>query len=57
MPLAAQCEAGNVRLVKGAWNRDFIEELCSFPMGAHDDQCDAAAGAFNKIAHNSWVIA
>lgn len=49
-PLAAQCEAGNVRLVQGGWCARFIEELISFPSGAHDDQVDAAAGAFNKLA-------
>lgn len=49
-PFAAQCEAGNVRLVRGAWNGAFIDELLSFPSGAHDDQVDAAAGAFNKLA-------
>jgi len=50
MPFAAQCEAGNVRLVRGAWNGAFIDELMSFPSGTHDDQVDAAAGAFNKLA-------
>lgn len=45
-PLADQCEAGNVRLVRGAWNYSFIEELSLFPVGTHDDQVDAAAGAF-----------
>lgn len=49
-PFAAQCEAGNVRLVKGDWVRNFIEEICAFPHGKHDDQVDAAAGAFNKLA-------
>lgn len=50
MPLAAQCEAGNVRLVRGPWNGPFIEELTGFPTGTHDDQVDAASGAFNKLA-------
>jgi len=47
--LAAQAEAGNVRLVKGAWNQDFLEELTSFPHGAHDDQVDAASGAYEDL--------
>jgi predicted phage terminase large subunit-like protein len=40
-PFAAQCEAGNVRLVKniGA-NHAFIDEHASFPFGKHDDQVD-----------------
>jgi predicted phage terminase large subunit-like protein len=49
MPFAAQCEAGNVKLVRGAWNRDFIDELSVFPYGKHDDQVDAAGGGFNKL--------
>lgn len=49
-PLAAQCEAGNVKLLRGAWNREFLDELCVFPHGSHDDQVDAASGAFNKLA-------
>ena len=27
LPFIAQAEAGNVRLVAGAWNADYIEEL------------------------------
>ena len=46
---AAQAEAGNVKLVKGAWNEAFLAECASFPTGAHDDQIDAAADAFNEL--------
>lgn len=46
--LAAQINAGNVRLVRGAWNSAFIEELRQFPAGRNDDQVDAAADAFNE---------
>jgi predicted phage terminase large subunit-like protein len=49
-PLAAQCEAGNVKLIKGPWNAAFLDELCAAPNGKHDDQIDAAALAFNKVA-------
>lgn len=49
-PFAAQCEAGNVKLVAGAWNTTFLEEIENFPMGAHDDQVDAASGAFMNLA-------
>lgn len=34
-------ESGRVSLVNGPWNHDFLEELCSFPSGAHDDIVDA----------------
>jgi predicted phage terminase large subunit-like protein len=60
MPFAAQCEAGNVRLVLGQWNREYVDELCAFPNGSYDDQVDASSGAFNKLtlgmarAARSW---
>lgn len=46
-PFAAQAEAGNVYLLKGEWNMDYIEELISVPNGARRDQADATAGAYN----------
>jgi predicted phage terminase large subunit-like protein len=49
-PLAAQCEAGNVCLVRGAWNHDYLEEVCAFPLGSYADRVDASSGAFNKLA-------
>lgn len=48
-PFAAACEARNVKLVRARWNREFLDELCSFPLGDHDDMVDAAAGAFTDI--------
>lgn len=49
-PFRAQCEAGNVKLVKGEWNTRYLDELCVFPMGSHDDQVDASSAAFNELA-------
>jgi len=49
-PYAAQAEAGNVKLVRGPWNRDYIEELAAFPNSAYTDQVDGSSGAFNKLA-------
>lgn len=50
---AAQAEAGNVKLVKGPWVEAFLAEMASFPTGAHDDQVDAAADAFNELVLGS----
>ena len=50
MAFSAQAEAGNVRIVSAKWNTEFLEELTSFPEYKHDDQVDAATGAFNKLA-------
>jgi predicted phage terminase large subunit-like protein len=54
-PFAAQCEAGSVHLLRGAWNLDFIEEMCAVPNGTFRDQADAAGGAFNKLAEAGRV--
>ena len=48
-PMAAQAEAGNVLIVKGAWNEHYLEELCSFPYGSNADQVDASSRAFNGL--------
>lgn len=48
-PMAAQAEVGYVRLIRGEWNAAFLDEISSFPAGQHDDQIDAASGAFNKL--------
>ncbi len=49
-PHAAQVQAGNVRLVKGAWNDAYRLELTGFPFAPHDDDVDSSSGAFNKCA-------
>lgn len=49
-PFAARCESGMVYLMRAAWNGTFIDELCSFPLGAHDDQVDAVGGAYQMLA-------
>lgn len=49
---ADRVNVGNVRLLRGPWNRDFIEEHRKFREDGthdHDDQIDAAADAFNEL--------
>ncbi len=48
-PLSSQAEAGNVKLVRGPWIGELLDELEAFPGGAHDDHVDAASGAFNSL--------
>ncbi len=50
LPVAAQIEAGNMALIRAAWNHDFIEELRDFPYGRKDDQVDALASGFMRAA-------
>jgi len=47
-PLAAQCEAGNLYLLKAPWNDSFISEACVFPNGQFKDQVDAASRAYDR---------
>lgn len=49
LPLAAQAEAGNVLLIRGEWNREFLDEVETFPMGKFKDQVDAATRAFSEL--------
>lgn len=48
-PFRAQCEAGNVYLLRGDWNTEYIKELCGFPTAKHDDQVDGSSCAFNAV--------
>lgn len=48
-PLAAQAEVGNVLLVAGPWNKDFLDEIELFPVGKFLDQVDAASRAFAEL--------
>lgn len=51
MGFAAQVNAGNVRLVRGPWNKAFLSELDAFTgeKNGVDDQVDAASDAFNEL--------
>ncbi len=53
-PLASAAMAGNVLLAPDdraiPWHDAFRLEAADFPNGSHDDQVDAVAGAFNKLA-------
>lgn len=40
---------GRVYLYRADWNSAFTAELAAFPDGPHDDQVDAACGAFNQL--------
>lgn len=48
-PVSSQAEAGNIKLVRGQWINDFLDEAELFPHGAHDDQVDAVSGAFEML--------
>ena len=49
-PVSSQAKVGNVYLVRGDWNHDFLHEAVRFPLGKHDDQVDAVSGAFGQLS-------
>ena len=50
-PFAAQWQAGNVLLLDGDWNEEFLTEMEGFPDAVHDDQVDAASDAFAMLSN------
>jgi predicted phage terminase large subunit-like protein len=51
-PVSAQCEAGNIKVLRAPWNDEFFTELENFgeDMVGHDDIVDVFSGAFNELA-------
>lgn len=48
-PFSAQCQAGNVKVLRGAWNEDSFVVLEGFPAMAHDDDVDGCSGAYTML--------
>jgi predicted phage terminase large subunit-like protein len=48
-PFASQWRAGNVKLLRGEWNKGYLDRMEKSPNGTYLDEMDASAGAFNKI--------
>jgi predicted phage terminase large subunit-like protein len=49
LPFAARVGADLVDVVNASWTDSYLDELCAFPMGAHDDQVDASSGAYTML--------
>ena len=49
-PFASQVQAGNVYLVRGEWNKVYIQQHHNFPQTKLKDMVDASSGAFNILA-------
>lgn len=48
-PVSSQAEAGNIKLLRGSWIGEFLDELEAFPNGTHDDQVDSISGALAEL--------
>lgn len=49
-PFSVQVNAGNVWIVPGSWNKEFVEEMKFFPFSTTKDQIDAASAGFAKLS-------
>lgn len=54
-PLSALAERRGVRLVRGPWIPDFLDEVEAFPFGDKDDQVDAVDGAHRWLVDDELV--
>lgn len=52
---SAACENGLVYIVRGSKTNDFLNELQSFPVGAHDDMVDAFSAGLLKISESAHI--
>jgi len=55
-PFAAQCNVGNVAMLKAPWNDALIAEMRVFPNGSHDDQIDALSDGFSELTQNNFGL-
>ena len=51
-PVSSQVSVGNLKILRSAWNKLFLEELQVFPAGKKD-QVDALSGAFSLLMDKS----
>lgn len=55
-PFSSQCQAGNVKFLRAHWNDAVFSSLEGFPEAAHDDDADAASGAFAVLHDNVFGL-
>lgn len=53
LPWMNWIDDGKVYLVRGAWNKDFTDQLLSFPDGDHDDMVDAVSIAREMLTQKA----
>lgn len=55
LPAAAKFAAGVIHVATAHWSELYIDELCSFPNGTHDDQVDATSGAWAMMDDEAGI--
>jgi predicted phage terminase large subunit-like protein len=56
LPVVARSEQQKFAVVRAPWNQHFIDELCAFPEGMHDDQVDALSGGMTLLSAPTGAI-
>jgi len=54
-PYRSQAQSGNVKLLRGLWNAQYLSEVTAFPSAKQDDQVDGSSSAFNELAKTRVV--
>jgi len=50
--VSSYCKARRLQLLQySPWLQLFLDEMCSFPTGAHDDLVDCVVGGLSKLVH------
>jgi len=49
--VSASAGNGRIKLIKGNWNNDFLDEVDFFPNQKIKDQVDCLSGSYDKLAH------
>ena len=55
--ISPSCQAGKVKLIKGAWNDKFLTQITTFPNAKHDEFVDCICYACDRLLINdsmSW---
>ena len=55
-PFISQVGAGMVKMVRGEWNTDYLNELRLWNRGKYKDQVDASSGAFFKLTKPVRIV-
>lgn len=55
-PASVQAQAGNILLLRGFWNDQFLKELEGFPDATHDDCVDALSMAFEELTQRRSIL-
>lgn len=56
-PFSAQCEGGNVDILRGSWNEEWFDACEGFPTAKHDDDPDSTSRAFAIVAIDVSYVA